>query len=320
MPEIIEIRKYADFLKSKIKNQYLNQIRIRKGRYKTHGPFDLYSKINRKLPLKIIDIKTKGKFLYMHLENNYYIFSTLGLHGGWTWLKSSVDANSKTKSKYNYKDGSKFESKFEFCEMLDYVPDNQLSSYYKTALNNLNVQFIFDHGSLFYFDSLSFGTIKIINEYDKLTEKLDSIGPDIMEVSTTFDIFCNRIQIDRNLDKPIGIILLDQKIISGVGNYLRADVLWLSKISPFRKVKNLSNPDLKLIYHNLKLLTWGDYDYEQAIQLRIIKKDSILPFYFGLDFFVYNSTTDIYDNPVIKEELYNGSQKRFIYWVKQIQK
>jgi len=32
---------------------------------------------------------------------------------------------------------------------------------------------------------------------------------------------------------------MNQKIISGIGNYLCADFLWYSKISAFRKVKDL---------------------------------------------------------------------------------
>ena len=39
MPEVIEIRKYADFLKKIIKNKYLNELNILKGRY-TKKPFE----------------------------------------------------------------------------------------------------------------------------------------------------------------------------------------------------------------------------------------------------------------------------------------
>jgi hypothetical protein len=34
---------------------------------------------------------------------------------------------------------------------------------------------------------------------------------------------------------------------------------------------------------------------------------------------VYYEDTDIYGNKITKEELYEGSQKRFIYWVKGYQ-
>ena len=89
MPEVIEIRKYADFLNHNLKNKNIIDIKILKGRYKTHGPFELYKELTDKLPMKVKEIKTKGKFLYMILEDDYFIFSTLGLHGGWTWLKQA---------------------------------------------------------------------------------------------------------------------------------------------------------------------------------------------------------------------------------------
>ena len=113
---------------------------------------------------------------------------------------------------------------------------------------------------------------------------------------------------------------MDQKVISGIGNYLRSDVLYISKISPFRKTKNISDKELKTIYDNSRILTWGDYDKKKAIKLNIIKKDAKLPADYDRLFYVYNETTDIKGNKVIKKELYEGTQKRFIYYVPKIQK
>lgn len=311
MPEIVEIRKYADFIKNKIKNTKLKDIKILKGRYKTHGPFDKYSELIKQLPLKIIDVKTKGKFLYIMLENDYYIFSTLGLHGGWLYNES--------KNKITPKYINENKMKFKFNTMLEYVNEENIDAYHKVALNNLNVQFITDNGSMIYFDSLSFGTLKVINDINELTFKLNSIGPDIMDKLTTYDVFIERLLLDKNLNKKIGIVLMDQKIISGIGNYLRADILWLSKISPFRKVKDLSNLEIKKIYNNVKMLTWSDYNKLKGIKLNYIKSDSKTPLDYNLDFFAYNNDYDIYENKIVKELLYEGSQKRFIYWSPKIQ-
>jgi len=301
MPEVIEIRKYADFLKKHLKNKKILEINILKGRYKTHKPFELYYGIIKKLPLTVIDIKTKGKFLYFILGNDeitYYIFSTLGLHGGWVFSKDDVD--------------------FQFNDMLDYIPKEKLSGYYKTALNNLNVSFVSENGSMYYFDSLSFGTIKVIDDVEILNKKLDSIGPDLMD--TTKECFVEKYRLKKLENKAIGLVLLNQKIISGVGNYLRADVLWVSKISPFRKIKDITDAELETIFYNLQALTWGDYDIDKGIKLGYITKQSMIPSRHKVDFFVYNRDKDIYNNDVSKDELYEGSMKRFIYWVKNIQK
>ena len=99
MPEIVEVRKTRDFLRKIMKNKYIESISIIKGRYKTHKPFDLYNKIKNNLPLKVLDIKSKGKFMYFILEHDFYIFSTLGLRGGWTY---KLNNDSKSVGDYNF--------------------------------------------------------------------------------------------------------------------------------------------------------------------------------------------------------------------------
>ena len=118
-----------------------------------------------------------------------------------------------------------------------------------------------------------------------------------------------------------------------MGNYLRAEILWLSKINPFRKVKNLTNNELEIIFNNSKILTWGKsslkglqpsasgiYDKEIAIKLKIINKSTKMASDYNRLFFIYMEEEDIYGNKVVKKELYDGSQKRFISYILAIQK
>ena len=148
MPEINEIRKYADFIKDKIKKNKILDINILNGRYKTHGPFQKYNDIKKELPLKLLDVKTKGKLLYFVFENNFYMFSTLGLSGGWCYLKEGS-------SKYNF---SQTEEEWLY---FDNLKEND-SYYIKNALKHLNVEFRTSKGSLYYYDVLSFGSLKVI--------------------------------------------------------------------------------------------------------------------------------------------------------------
>ena len=64
MPEVVEVRKYADFLNKILKNKNIIEINILQGRYKKYGPIERYNQLKDKLPIKVLDIKTKGKFLY----------------------------------------------------------------------------------------------------------------------------------------------------------------------------------------------------------------------------------------------------------------
>jgi formamidopyrimidine-DNA glycosylase len=84
MPEIIEVKKYCDFINKYTKNKYILDINILQGRYKKHKPFEGYYKIKNLLPLKLLKAESKGKFIYITFENDIILFCTLGLSGGWT--------------------------------------------------------------------------------------------------------------------------------------------------------------------------------------------------------------------------------------------
>ncbi len=69
--------------------------------------------------------------------------------------------------------------------------------------------------------------------YEK-TEHLASLGPDIVPYEGEFDRqeFLVRLLSDQNRGREIGAALLDQRILAGVGNYLRAEILFLCNVWP----------------------------------------------------------------------------------------
>ena len=336
MPEVIEVRKFADILSDNLIGKTITHITILKGRYKKKA-FDGYTDLIKALPLKIEAIQTKGKFTYMTFvsvnnnDNNndtkkFYLFNTLGLSGGWT-LKSDTKSNFAKSKKCNYLE-KEIENKkqwFTYPSMLDYISKNSETKWIENDLNHLNVEFITNYKniSFYFYDQLSFGTLKAVDCHTDgetiLEKKLKELGPDLLDDNTTFELVKNQLRKKVNENKAIGNVIVNQKIISGVGNYLRADSLWMAKLSPFRKVQDITNDELKVLYEAILGLIWGDYDYDYAIKKKYIKPSLKLPHHYHRDFFIYNHSEDIYGNRVKKEQLYEGSQKRFIYWVKTIQ-
>lgn len=53
MPEIVEVKKYCDFIRKHMLNSSITDINILKGRYKKHKPFEGYTMIHKLLPLKL---------------------------------------------------------------------------------------------------------------------------------------------------------------------------------------------------------------------------------------------------------------------------
>jgi len=302
MPEIVEVKKYVEFINKYVINKKLTDINIINGRYKKHKKFELYNLIKKNLPIKLINICSKGKLIYFEFllnnNNNYYLINTLGLSGGWAFKPN----NNK---------------KYIIPRLLKYTDKKKINNYLLRSLNNINIEFKFTNGILYFFDMLSFGTIKFLDNYNDLEKKLNSIGPDIMDINTTLNIFVKR--LIKYSNKKIGIVLLNQKVISGIGNYLRAESLWLAKINPFKLIKDLTKIEFIKLFKSLKIITWGLFNKKKGIKLNILKKNTKISYDYNRDFYIYRQEKDIYNNNIIKEELYEGSQKRYIYWCPQIQ-
>lgn len=107
---------------------------------------------------------------------------------------------------------------------------------------------------------------------------------------------------------PIGNLLVDQKCWSGIGNYLRAEILYQARVDPHRPAKSIPEEELRTIYeaaqqiireaHHCRGLTIAQYRTPTG----------------QTGFFppaVYGRTTDPEGYPVRSEKL--GSQT--IHWV-----
>jgi Formamidopyrimidine-DNA glycosylase len=71
---------------------------------------------------------------------------------------------------------------------------------------------------------------------------LTTIGPDAM--TEDFDSLTARARIRQRPDLPIGVALMHQRLIAGVGNVFKSEVLFLQRISPFVKVGDLTDETL----------------------------------------------------------------------------
>lgn len=78
-------------------------------------------------------------------------------------------------------------------------------------------------------------------------EILKSLGTDVLPYTGKFDekAFLARLLAPENLNQEIGSILLNQRVVAGIGNYLRAEILYLCKINPWRTVGELTGAEIK---------------------------------------------------------------------------
>ena len=65
-------------------------------------------------------------------------------------------------------------------------------------------------------------------------------------------------------NKNITKALMDQSIFAGIGNYIKAESLWLSKINPLKDVKQISDCELHLLCSSIKSIMTNSFNSEKV--------------------------------------------------------
>ncbi len=268
MPEGVEITILRDILEPKIKDTVLQEVEILSGRYMNGKPKG-YARFVKDLPLKVKNVKNKGKFLYIEMDENWSIWVTFGMTGYFY-----DEENEHSRLAFTFKKGRK-------------------------------------KIKLYYNDQRNFGTIKFDN-YENLKKKLKTLGPDMLNEKVTFDQFKKIIDKVRNKEKQIVMVLNDQKVMAGIGNYLRAEILYDAKLSPFRTLKSLKEADLKKLHKSIIKIMKKSYEGQKKDNF--IKESEYIENY---EFQVYGADKDKKGNKVSNEKLEDG---RTIWFVKNEQK
>lgn len=82
MPEGPEVAITSQYLDAKMRGKQLTAIRVLSGRYK-RTPMTGLSTLKRALPLKVLEVNSRGKFMWFNLDQRFDIWNTFGLTGTW---------------------------------------------------------------------------------------------------------------------------------------------------------------------------------------------------------------------------------------------
>lgn len=236
MPEICEVTLTAQYLLTKLKNRYITGMTIVAGKY-THSPLPGAGLINKYSPLKIIDINTKGKVMWFELKDktnkDVYIINNFGLTGEWSFYE---DKNDRVI--------------FDIETNIDYSNKNK---------DNDNKKY-----KLHYSDPRNFGLLYITDDKGILEERIDKLAPDLLKNDFSEAEFIKWVEdyisvSPKRQNVQIVIALMKQNkkdgIGSGIGNYLSSEILYRAKISPHRKIGDLSKKELKTLANTIKYVT-----------------------------------------------------------------
>ena len=151
---------------------------------------------------KIISIKRRAKYIIIGLSDNYSIIAHLGMSGSYKVLKKS--------------------------EAQDYA-----------ILKHDHLIFDLDNFKIVYNDPRRFGYIDLTNQEPETHKFLSSLGPEPLSNYFNADNIAKTLF---NKSKPIKNSLLDQNIVSGLGNIYVCEALFRSKINPKKNCSKLVTP------------------------------------------------------------------------------
>ncbi len=175
--------------------------------------------------------------------------------------------------------------------------------------------FHFENSHPVYFNDMrNFGTLKFVKGGQLLVDKLNTLGPDMLVASLSDDDFADRFK--KHGFKTLPEVLMNQSIISGVGNYIKAESLYMSGLSPYRLWNSLSKEEISKLHNSIKTVMSNSFNLGGATIKTYADMDGNIGSY-SSKFLIYNQKKDPKGNEVIREET---KDKRVTHWVPAVQK
>ncbi len=96
-----------------------------------------------------------------------------------------------------------------------------------------------------YNDVRKFGTMHVFNKGDEFNHKpLNQLGPDPFDEEFTSDYFYGKL---KKTERVIKAALLDQSIVTGLGNIYVDETLFRANVHPLKKASRLTKKEVKAI-------------------------------------------------------------------------
>ena len=220
MPELPEVEIVKKSLKKNVKDKKILDVIVtnRNLRLKVDEDFEKILK-NRKI--KKVDRYAKN--IILELNGNIYVIIHLGMTGTFHLIRNNILKNTNL-SFYQSKD---------------------------LPIKHNHIVLVFKKFRVIYNDPRRFGFFKLLKDEESFKLYLKNIGYEPLDKNFNLKYLKKNI-LFRN--KCIKSILLDQKIISGIGNIYANEILFHSGLNPRKKGLKLKDFELKYLYKYSKLV------------------------------------------------------------------
>jgi formamidopyrimidine-DNA glycosylase len=244
MPEVAEVYTMASQMRSFLGNDItLNSINFLQSvgaRTKNSG-YNNMETIKSVLPCTIHKIYSKGKKIIIENTDKLYVVISPLMTGGIVFKQMDY---TKVHFTFGVNPSKKIEADKKLKDIdADSKNDNSDNKNHDNDSKDNVINIYFD-------DKLNWGLVDVFFTKNSFDEKMKEIGPDWINDNITYDFFKSKITYSRIKNNQIVQFLMNQKYISGIGNYLKAEILYNSKIRPDRLLQDLSETDIINLYNS----------------------------------------------------------------------
>jgi len=177
-----------------------------------------------------------------------------------------------------------------------------------------HVEFKTSAGSVFFTDIRNFGTLKFSGDENETIRKKATIGPNHLEGDISDSLFKERLM--KYPKKTLPEVMMDQSLIGGIGNYIKAEALYIAGISPHRLVESLSDEEFSALNVAVRDVIRSSYA-RRGVTISTYRDIDGEPGDFVFYLRVYGRKVCDNGYPVIRELT---KDRRTTHWVPQIQK
>lgn len=177
---------------------------------------------------------------------------------------------------------------------------------------NWSLKIEFENSTLYYHDFSKQSLFSIVDtNSENHIHIMKDVGEDYAVVK--FSTFLAKISRKRISNREIQDYLMDQKEFSGIGNYLKSEILYRSGVNPTRKLSEFSEDDFKKLFVQIKSTLKESYISGGLTLATYCSPSGKLGVFQPL---IYMKDQDPYGNEVIQ---IRDKQNRITYWVQELQ-
>ena len=147
------------------------------------------------------------------------------------------------------------------------------------------VEIEFDKGELFFNDQRKFGFMKVVPTEEVLEDKfIASLAPEPWQM-TGEELFA---RLQRHKNAPVKAVILDQKVISGLGNIYADEALYFAKIHPARRAGGVSRAEAETLIEGAREVMERSLEAGGSTMATYVKADGTKGDYLELFAEVFN--------------------------------